>query len=69
MSFEVSFDRQSKTFEMDLDEEYRAGRTLYGKSNEVEVLVRFPDGHSQDLSSFKYKDSIQVRGLESNPYI
>ena len=62
LHFELEFDRQSTTFEMGLDDLYRAGKTLYGKVGNLDVIMRYPEGHSKDLSAISYKDSVSVQG-------
>jgi len=60
LDFEVVFDRLSTTFEMQLDKEYRSGKSLYGKANGVEVIIRYPKGHDIESTSMKYKDLFTV---------
>jgi hypothetical protein len=60
LDFEVVFDRLSTTFEMQLDKEYRSGKSLYGKVNGIDIIIRYPKGHGIESTSMKYKDTFTV---------
>jgi len=58
----IVFERQSTTFEHHFTDIYHLGSSIYGKVQDVLVVIRCPKGHSIEKRTFTYKSTISLWG-------